>query len=213
MIKTIEVGPLEVNCYIIGSESTRAVFIIDPGDDVARILTVVREGNLSVEGIINTHGHVDHAGGVKHLQDELGAPYYIHRAEQPILDALPLQQEQFGLYLSGIPRPDHHLEHEQILSAGDIRLKVLHTPGHSPGGICLHTGDVLFTGDTLFAGSVGRCDLPGGDPEKLESSITRHILTLPDSTRVYPGHGPMTTIGRERRFNPFLQGFQVQPGY
>jgi hydroxyacylglutathione hydrolase len=208
IIQTIPVGPLEVNCYITGDSSSGDVFIIDPGDEIDRILSAIRKNSYTVKALINTHGHLDHAGGVQRLKDELLVPYYIHEEEKPLLEALPLQQTQFGLYLSGVPEPDDFLVHGQILTAGKTTYSVIHTPGHSPGGICLYTEGCLFSGDTLFAGSVGRYDLPGGSQDALDNTIRTHLLVLPDETKVYPGHGPASTIGRERRYNPFLRRFR-----
>lgn len=202
--KVIVIGPLQVNCYLIGCEETREIIIVDPGDDAASIRKVITKENLIPKSIISTHGHIDHVGDVSTIQKLFAIPYYIHADEQPLIDALPTQVATFGLHLSGIPTVSEYLVHGQTILIGSVSLTVLHTPGHSPGGICLKADSCVFTGDTLFAGSVGRCDLPGGDWELLLSSIHTHLMSLPDQITVYPGHGPPTSIGRERRMNPYL---------
>ena len=205
IFETIVVGPLEVNCYVLGCEKTKEVFVVDPGDDPEKIMYFLSASGLTPLAMINTHGHIDHAGAVRFLQDELSIPCYIHPDDQPLFQGLKTQSEMFGLYFSGIPTAPLELHDRQILQAGSVRIRVLHTPGHSRGGVCLLSGDVLISGDTLFSGSIGRTDLIGGNFEQLIQSIREKLLVLPDETRVYPGHGPKTTIGRERRYNSFLR--------
>jgi hydroxyacylglutathione hydrolase len=208
ILEIICVGPLDVNCYLAGSSTTREVFIIDPGDDLQKVRDKIVSADLIPRAIINTHGHIDHAGGVSLLKEQLGIPYYLHEAECPLLEALPAESVMFGLNLTGIPKPDMLLHDDQTLCAGDTVFKVIHTPGHSPGGICLLSGGNLFSGDTLFAGSVGRGDLPGGNFHQVIHSIKNKLLCLDDQIVVYPGHGPTTSIGREKRYNPYLTGHQ-----
>ncbi len=205
ILERIIVGPLEVNCYILGCEETRDVFIVDPGDDLSAIQDTITDLKVTPRGIINTHGHIDHAGGVAELMKHLNLPFYIHRDEMPVLQALDTQSNQFGLFFSGIPEPTGFLDDDQMLEIGEKQIRVIHTPGHSPGGICLLCEDCLISGDTLFSGSIGRSDLPGGNGYLLIDMIKTKLLILQKNTRVYPGHGPSSTIEREIQFNPFLK--------
>jgi len=205
ILECVIVGPLEVNCYLVGCEESREIFIIDPGDDLAEIEETIKDLDYIPRGIINTHGHIDHAGGVDALMKKLDLPYYIHCGDLPVLQALDAQSNQFGLFLSGIPTPSGYLSDGQVLEIGKIKLQVIHTPGHSPGGICLLTEDCLISGDTLFAGSIGRSDLPGGDGFTLIESIKTKLMVLDENTRVYPGHGPKSSIEFELQYNPFLK--------
>jgi hydroxyacylglutathione hydrolase len=200
----LHVGPLQTNCYIVGCEDTKEGAIIDPGGDAKRILAEVERLGLKIKYIINTHGHFDHTLANKGVVKATGASLAIHSADAPALT------EGGGAFFFGVigkasPPADTILEEGQVLTLGRIELKVLHTPGHSPGSICLYSEEegVLFDGDVLFNAGMGRYDLPGGDYRVLMESIKR-LLTLPDDTIVYPGHGPATTIGHERRSNPFL---------
>ncbi|MBN1553018.1 MBL fold metallo-hydrolase [bacterium] len=204
VIGTLIVGPLQVNCYFVGCSKTREVFIIDPGDHPEEIRRFLSERNLIPQAILNTHGHIDHVGAVAELKTSLKIPYYLHEADTMFLTSLPEQSKELGLYISGIPEPDGFLENDQLLSVGMESFRVLHTPGHTPGGICFLWENALFTGDTLFAGSVGRCDLPGGDFAILRQSINSQLLHLPGNTKIYPGHGPVSTIEKEKKYNPFL---------
>jgi len=200
----LHVGPLQTNCYIVGCEDTKEGAIIDPGGDAKAILAEVERLGLKIEYVINTHGHFDHILDNKEVVKATGAPLAIHSADAPMLTkgggAL-----FFGIMGKSSPPADTILDEGQVLTLGNIELQVLHTPGHSPGSICLYSEEegVLFDGDVLFNMGMGRYDLPGGDYRILMESIKR-LLTLPDDTTVYPGHGPATTIGRERRGNPFL---------
>jgi len=203
IIKCIVVGPLENNCFIAADENTRDALIIDPGDEPDRILDLLTENNLQLKYIVCTHAHFDHVGAIPELKSETRAKIVIHFDE---LDIYTHTKEQaallWGFDLDPLPEPDMFVSDEDILEVGNLRFKILHTPGHSPGGICLYGEGIVFTGDTLFAGSVGRTDLYGGNIEKLKGSFKR-LMALEDKTRVFPGHGPQTTIGEERIGNFF----------
>lgn len=192
------------NCFILGCDQTREAVIIDPGDDTDRILLSLAESKLKVEYIINTHGHFDHVGGNKRMKDATGADILIHSRDAPMLDMTASSAASMGMHTAESPPADRMIEDGDLISFGDITLRVLETPGHSPGGISLHTPGVVFVGDTLFAGSIGRTDFPGGDYDLLVSSIRNKLFVLERDTRVFTGHGPETTIGREKRFNPFV---------
>ena len=198
------VGELEVNCYIIGDSKKNEWAVIDPGGDAEKILEVIREKNARVKFILNTHGHPDHTGANSKIKEKTNAPLYIHKADATLVSGLFNQLARLT-GIKGSPfKPDHFLEEGDELPLGDISLKVFHTPGHTRGGICLFFDKVLFSGDTLFANSIGRTDLPGGSLSTLLSSIRKKLFSLPDDVVVYPGHGPQTTIGEEKRSNPFL---------
>lgn len=204
ILKTLAVGPFAANCYILATETAAEGIIIDPGDEASVILQNVSTLGLNIKHIILTHGHIDHVGALKDTKEATGADIAIHTEDAPALSK-DLVNRMFGLTYPKPPPPDRLLGDGDIISFADISLKVLHTPGHSPGSICLLMNDHLFSGDTLFSGSIGRSDLPGGDYTKLMHSLKTKLLMLPDDIRVYPGHGPTTTIGGERRQNPFLQ--------
>lgn len=205
ILKKLVVGPLASNCYIVGSESTKEGMIIDPADEAEEILQSIKELGLKISLIVLTHGHPDHVGALKEIKEATGAEVVIH-----VDDAEFLQQQSlgflFGLSYPAPPPPDRLLKDEDSIDIGDLHFGVLHTPGHTPGGICLLGHGVLFSGDTLFNYGIGRYDLPGGDYNQLMDSLQTKLMGLPDDTTVYPGHGPDTTIGAERRGNPFLQG-------
>lgn len=204
IIESLVVGPIMANCFILGCERTRKAAVIDPGAESSKILMKLATLQLSVECILNTHGHFDHVGANKKIREATNAPLMIHAADQPMLSFLRQTAAQFGLSAEDSPQPDKLLQDGDILSVGDIRIQVIHTPGHTPGGVSLYTPDVVFVGDTLFAGSIGRTDFPGGDYDTLIRSIQKRLFPLGDHVTVYCGHGPETTIGRERRFNPFV---------
>jgi len=198
------VGPLQVNCYILADEKTKDAMIIDPGDDAGDILRVIKENGFKVRYIVLTHAHFDHTGANKDLKEVTGAEILMHQDDRRLLESAANQGSMFGMRSSASPPADRYVKHGEVITTGEVSLKVLHTPGHSPGGICLLGQGLVFTGDALFAGSIGRTDLPGGDFQALIRSIKMNLMTLPDDTKVYSGHGPSSTIGFERNENPFL---------
>lgn len=203
MMKTLVVGPLDVNCYIVWEGDS--AFVIDPGGDADLIARELKKEGLSVAYIINTHGHFDHVGGDADMK-ALGGVLAIHPEDAPLLEEAPDHGILYGVKVPKQSAPDEFLKDGMKLTSGSITLEVLHTPGHSRGGVCFFdrkNGD-LFTGDTLFAGSVGRTDFEGGSFDELMDSIKTKILPLGDSVRVHPGHGPSSTIGREKKVNPFI---------
>ncbi|MFA5515709.1 MAG: MBL fold metallo-hydrolase [Desulfuromonadales bacterium] len=203
-LQTLMVGPLQVNCYLIGCEKTGTAAVIDPGEEGERILAALAAAGLELKMIVNTHGHFDHVGANRFLVEKTGAELLIHEGDVPLLARAREHAAIFGLSAVPSPPPTRNLAGGDTLQLGEISLQVFHTPGHSPGGICLLAEDHLFAGDTLFAGSVGRTDVPGGDHELLLQNIRNQLLVLPDATIVHPGHGQDTTIGRERRSNPYV---------
>ncbi len=198
------VGPLQVNCFILADEKSKEAVVIDPGDDAADILKVIRDKGLTVRYIVNTHGHFDHVGANKAVKVATGAEIVMHEADAPLLDDAADQAIVFGVRVENQLSPDRLVKDGDVIKAGEVELKVLHTPGHSPGGISLLEKGMVFTGDALFAGSIGRTDFPGGDLMTLITGIKKKLLTLPDDTKVFSGHGPASTIGEERQENPFL---------
>jgi glyoxylase-like metal-dependent hydrolase (beta-lactamase superfamily II) len=205
--ETFPVGPLRCNCTLLANLKTRESIVIDPGDEIADILARLARRQLTLRQIIVTHAHIDHIGGAAQLRRVTGAPVLFHQADLPILGMMEMQAAWLG-----IPTPEKvalDQSAEDGLSAGipGLDAEVIHTPGHTPGSICLHfpKQELLLAGDTLFAGSVGRTDLPGGDTRALLRSIRARLLPLPENTLVVPGHGQETTLGQERDTNPFLQ--------
>jgi len=196
---------LMANCFILGCEKTLNAAVIDPGDDVDQILLSLSESKLKLNYIINTHGHFDHAGGNNKLKSATKAPILIHKLDAPMLVQLANSASHFGLSVENSPAPDKLLEDDDLISFGNITLKVIHTPGHSPGGISLFHDGSLFVGDTLFAGSIGRTDFEGGDYDQLINSVQKKLFLLGDDTKVYTGHGGETTIGQEKSYNPFVR--------
>lgn len=194
------------NCYILGCERTKEAVVLDPGDEADKVLMTLSGDELKVKHIINTHGHFDHVGANKRLKEVTGAELMIHREDEPMLSELSTHARAFGLSADNSPGADRYLADNDRIEFGDHALTVIHTPGHSRGCICLYSepDKVLFSGDTLFAGSIGRTDLPGGDFDTLISSIKTRLFNLPDDTVVYTGHGPETSIGREKKINPFF---------
>jgi len=205
ILKKVVVGPLGSNCYIVGSESNKEGMIIDPGDEAEVILRKVKDLGLEIRSIVLTHGHIDHIGALKEVKEATGAEVAIHTDEAKSLQGQSSSTLLGLAYPTPLP-PDRLLQDGDSLDIGDLHFLVLHTPGHSPGGICLSGEGVVFSGDTLFNCGIGRTDLPGGNSSQLMNSIHTKLIVLPDSTIVYPGHGPETTIGTERRGNPFLNG-------
>ena len=209
ILKTLVVGPFASNCYIVGSEQTKEGMIIDPGDEAKQILEGVKDLELNIKFIVVTHGHIDHVGAIKEVREATGAEVAIHSDDaESISGQGGLLQSMMisGLSYPAPSSPDRLLKGGDSLDFGDWHFLVLHTPGHSPGGICLLGQGVVFTGDTLFNYGIGRYDLPGGNYSQLMSSIHTKLMVLPDDTIVYPGHGPDSTVGTERRGNPFLRG-------
>jgi glyoxylase-like metal-dependent hydrolase (beta-lactamase superfamily II) len=204
IIDTLAVGPIMANCYILGCEETRLAAVIDPGDEPERILAALARNNLKARCILNTHGHFDHVGGNAQLKAATGADIMIHALDAPMLADLANSGRMFGLRVENSPPPDRMLSDGDRIEVGNLTLETIHTPGHTPGGVSFHTDEAVFVGDTLFAGSIGRTDLPGGDFDTLIGSIRTRLFTLADTVRVFPGHMGTTTIGREKRYNPFV---------
>ena len=207
-LEMLTVSPFQENCYIIGDEESGVGAVVDPGDEAARIALAVEQTDLDVASIIITHAHIDHVGAVAALVDEYACPVLMHAEAEPMLAQLPTQAMMMGLKFGKVPAVDHYIGDEEVLEVGDLKLRALYTPGHAPGHLAFYIEDegLVLSGDALFAGSVGRADLPGGSMKVLMRSIEERLLTLPDETRVFPGHGPQTEIGNERTSNPFLQG-------
>lgn len=203
LIDSLAVGPIQANCYIVGCRETQKAAVIDPGDEADRILSILARHGLQAQYILNTHGHFDHVGGNRRLKEATGAELAIHALDAPMLADLAGAAGLFGLRAENSPPPDRELSDGDHLTLGRLTLEVLHTPGHTPGGVSFHLDGAVFVGDTLFAGSIGRTDLPGGDFDTLIQSIRGRLFTLDPATRVYPGHMGPTTIERERRSNPF----------
>lgn len=201
-IKRFVVGPLESNCFLIMDEISRECFVTDPGDEPDTILEFIRENQLSVKYLICTHAHFDHVGALSDMAKETHARIVLHEAELPIYESSEEHASMWGFDIAPLPRPELFVNDGDVISIGNLRFEILHTPGHSPGSISIYGEGILITGDTLFAGSVGRTDLPGGDTVKLKASF-RRLMSLPDRVRVLPGHGPETTIGHERMENFF----------
>jgi len=206
VLEVLPVGPLSVNCSIVVDDRTGKAVIVDPGAEGEKILEVAKD--FEITAIVNTHGHIDHVGQVGKVKEAFGVPFYLHPEDVYLIkDEI---WEGFGGYIGAVPcpEPDHPLEEGMEIEVGSLKMKVLHTPGHTPGLCCFYIEEegVLIAGDLLFKGSVGRWDLPGGDPEKLKKSLERIFSELPDDTVVVCGHYEETTIGHERKFNPYLRG-------
>ncbi len=204
----LTVGPFQENCYLVGDESSGSAVLIDPGDEAARIAMMVENTGLVVEKILLTHAHIDHVGAVVAAVEEYSCPVLAHEESVEMLGRLPQQAVMMGMKFGKIPEVDDFIPDGGEIKVGSLSLQALYTPGHSPGHLAFYEANEGFVvaGDALFAGSVGRVDLPGGDGPLLIRSITEKLLTLPGETLVCPGHGPQTTIARERDTNPFLQG-------
>ncbi|HEV8348196.1 MAG TPA: MBL fold metallo-hydrolase [Vicinamibacterales bacterium] len=209
-METRSVGPFFKNGFVLGCEETRDAVLIDPGDEVQSLLTAAEHHKLSIRHILLTHAHVDHVTGVAAAKRALSAPIYLHRDDLFLYERAVESGAMFGLQVEPQPPIDVFYTKAQVIGFGNYEVRPHHTPGHCPGGVCLQvgkkgeTGKDLFVGDTLFAGSIGRTDLPGGDYRTLIGSILNVLFGFGDEARVYPGHGPATTIGEERRTNPFL---------
>ena len=202
----LRVGPLQCNCSILGDETSGEAMVIDPGDEIPRILAVLARHKLTVKQIIITHAHIDHIAGALHLKRVTGAPILYNELDIPLVRMMDVQAGWLGIATPEVAPPDAVLSDEQTISVSGITGTILHTPGHTEGSVCLYipTQNLLLAGDTLFAGSVGRTDLPGGNTRTLIDSIKSRLMGLPDDTIVIPGHGPNTNIGMERDTNPFL---------
>lgn len=206
IIECRAVEPFLKNGYLLGCRDTGRCFYVDPGDEVDQMLDLVSQLSLELTGIVNTHAHMDHICGISRVRDRHDVPIWLHEEDVPLYESLPVQGQWFGMQYEAAPPVDHHLTDGQELTLGSLSIRVHHTPGHSPGHVVLEAGDAVFCGDTVFAGSIGRTDLPGGSHQTLLSSIRTRILPLGDEKRLLPGHGPETTVGRERTTNPFLIG-------
>jgi glyoxylase-like metal-dependent hydrolase (beta-lactamase superfamily II) len=207
ILETLPVGPLQCNCSILGDETSREAIVVDPGDDIPRILALLAKHHLTVKQIVITHAHIDHIAGAHRLKQITGAPILYNENDLPLVKIMDVQANWLGIPTPAVYRPDDTLDNGKLIAITGLTGSILHTPGHTEGSICLYLPDqtLLLAGDTLFAGSVGRTDLPGGNTNKLLRSIHQRLLTLPDEVTVIPGHGPSTTIGSERASNPFLQ--------
>jgi len=206
------VGPIQANCVLLGDRDAGVLAVIDPGEEAARIVERIEASGLTPTMVLHTHGHLDHAGGAADLMRRLpdGIPIGLHRDEIQLYQGITMQGRMFGLEVEEPPMPDLWFENDQRFELGGLELEVRHTPGHSPGGVCfvVHGSPkpLVIVGDVLFAGSIGRTALMGGSFPVLEQSIRSRLYSLPDETRVICGHGPDTTIGRERASNPFVAG-------
>jgi hydroxyacylglutathione hydrolase len=206
LITTLSVGPLGTNCYVVGRQETLEGMVVDPGGHPGRILAAVKEMGLTLKYVVNTHAHFDHVIANRAVLDATGATLVIHPDEVPILKAGGGAQ-QFGFAVDPSPEPGQLVHEGDTLQVGQLVFQIMHTPGHSPGHIALYESNegVLFDGDVLFKQGIGRFDLPGGNHAALMRSIREKILTLPDETVVYSGHGPATTVGEEKQYNPWLR--------
>jgi hydroxyacylglutathione hydrolase len=206
--EVLVVGPLQCNCSILGDETSREAIVVDPGDDISRIVATLARHQLTLKQIVITHAHIDHIAGAQQLKRLTGAPILYNQLDLPLVKMMDLQAGWLGIATPEVAPPDADLADNLAISIVGLSATVLHTPGHTQGSSCLFIPDqkLLIAGDTLFAGSIGRTDLPGGNTKQLLQSVNDRLLTLPDDTKVLPGHGPATSIGEERENNPFLQG-------
>jgi hydroxyacylglutathione hydrolase len=203
----IPVGALQCNCSILGDETSREAIVVDPGDDIPRIMALVNQHGLTVKQILITHAHIDHIAGAHRLKRLTGAPILYNQNDLPLVKMMDVQATWLRIPVPTVEAPDDDLADGKRIAISGLTGSILHTPGHTEGSVCLYLPDhsLLIAGDTLFAGSIGRTDLPGGDLRKIISSIHSRLLSLPGEVTVIPGHGPETTIGSERESNPFLQ--------
>jgi hydroxyacylglutathione hydrolase len=211
IVRTFPVGLLQCNCVVLGDPVTGEAIVVDPGDEPETVLAALARNGLTCRVILNTHTHIDHVGANQALKDATGARVMLHEADLPLYDQLGLQAEWLGGMIAAPRRAEvDELVHEaDRVTAGNLAARVIHTPGHTPGSLCFHVesaAPLLLSGDTLFAGGIGRTDLWGGDFDQEMASIRQRLLVLDERTRVIPGHGPETTLGRERSHNPFLIG-------
>lgn len=204
IVETLVVGMIQANCYVLGDEAAGEAVVIDPGGDTPVILRTLQARKLKAVAVVATHGHFDHVEGLAAMKRATGAPILAHKGDLPLIQGMTTQGLLFGIKVEAAPPPDRFLEEGETIPFGRHALTVLHTPGHSPGSVSLLADKKVFVGDLLFAGSIGRTDLSGGDYDTLIASVRSKIFTLPDDTTVYPGHGPATTVGVEKRTNPFF---------
>jgi len=204
-LRWVTVGPFQENAYLVTDDATGRCALVDPGDEPARVAVMVRESGATLEAIWVTHAHLDHVGAVAGILREWNVPVFLHEADLLLWRLAPQQAAAYGLGFDQAPEPGERLRDGDTLRLGSLEFRVLHTPGHAPGHCILHGEGIVLGGDLLFAGSIGRTDLPLGDPVAMQRSLAR-VASLDDATVVYPGHGPATTIGTERASNPFLNG-------
>jgi len=212
ILESFPVGPLHCNCTILGDEVTHEALVVDPGDNIPEILSRLQKHGLTLRQIVITHAHIDHVGGAALLRKATGAPVFLNQKDLGLLGMMEMQAGWLGVPTPVVAPPDASADDGLSIGLATLPAEVLHTPGHTPGSICLHfpAQHLLLAGDTLFAGSIGRTDLPGGDGRQILRSLRERLVVLPDATRVLPGHGPETTIGEEKQSNPFLQpGFRM----
>lgn len=203
-IKTLVIGPIEVNNYLVIDENTKDAVLIDAGGDLEKTIKLAKANNANIKLILNTHGHFDHTAGDYDLREKTGAKVLIHESDQYFVNNIKDHLALYNMPQYEVPVIDEYIKDEQIINAGSIEIKVIHTPGHSEGSVCFLIDKQLFSGDTLFAGEVGRTDLPGGSFQKLKDSVTNKLFTLDGSIKVYPGHGPSTSIEYEKINNPYF---------
>jgi hydroxyacylglutathione hydrolase len=204
-VEPLVVGPLLSNCYIVWDEDKKEGVVIDPGEDADNVLKLISELGIKIKYILATHGHFDHVGGVAKLRKELGVEFLAHKEDFFFIEDGKNAAGRWGFDIEQPPKPDRFIEEGDIIEVGNFKLEVLHTPGHSPGGISFLHDSMVFAGDTLFQGSIGRTDFRKGSFEDLSNSIKTRLYTLPDDTIVYTGHGPITTIGDEKKYNAFVR--------
>ncbi|RPJ42705.1 MAG: MBL fold metallo-hydrolase [Candidatus Latescibacterota bacterium] len=200
----VVVGLFQENTFLVREPAGTHAVVIDPGDEPEKIVRTLTSNGWEPLAILNTHGHLDHIGAVQELKERYGIPFLLHEADEPLLRATPDHARFFGVPVPRVPEVDRYLNDGDLLRFGRLEFRVHHTPGHTPGGVSFHIDERLFAGDTLFFDSIGRTDLPGGDHDTLLRSIRERLLSFPDETVVHSGHGPDTTIGRERKSNPYL---------
>ena len=207
ILETFPVGPLQCNCTLLGDEETREAIVVDPGDETSRINQRLKAHGLTLKQILITHAHIDHVGGALKLKSLTGTPIFLNENDLPLMQIMAEQAAWVGVPTPETAPPDETLTDGRRVGLDNYPAQVLHTPGHTQGSVCLHFEPLkmVLAGDTLIAGSIGRTDLPGGNYDQILDSIQSRLLALPEDTKVVPGHGPITTIGVERRTNPFLK--------